>query len=109
MPRRVNKPAVAVMTLAVMAMTIVAGVLLVRAIPSKDPLPLVKKAEEAIASNDYRLAMTFYQQAFKRSQEVKYIVLAANAARDGGERDAALKLWQQATLKDPTYLEARQN
>ena len=109
MPRRVNKPAVAAMTITVMVITIVAGVLLVRAIPSKDPLPLVKKAEAAIASNDYRLAMTFYQQAYSRSQEVKYIVLAGNAARDGGESDAARKLWQQATLKDPNFLEARQN
>jgi tetratricopeptide (TPR) repeat protein len=109
MPRRVNKPAVAVMTLAVMAMTITAGVLLVRAIPSKDPLPLAKKAEEALAKGDYRLAMTFYQQAYVRCQEAKYLVLAANVARDGGERDMAIKLWQQAVLKDPNYLEARQD
>jgi tetratricopeptide (TPR) repeat protein len=109
MPRRVNKPAVAIMTLVVMAMTIVVGVLLVRAIPSKDPLPLAKKAEEAIARNDYRLAMTFYQQAYGRSRDPKYIVLAGNAARDGGERGAAQGLWQQAILKDPNCLEARQN
>lgn len=109
MPRRVNKPAVAIMTLTVMAMTIVAGVLLVRAIPSKDPLPLAKKAEEAIARNDYRLAVTFYQQAYGRSKDAKYLVLAGNAARDGGESDVARKLWQTAVMKDPSCLEARQN
>lgn len=109
MPRRVNKPAVAIVTVAVMAMSIFAGVLLVKSIPSADPLPMARKAEAAIAQGDYRLALQCYQYAYQRSQEAKWLVKAADTARDMGESNAAFALWQKAVQKDPNCLEARQN
>ncbi len=109
MPRRVNKPAVAIVTLAVMGMTILAGVLLVRSIPSTDPAPMVRKAQEAVAKGEYRLAVQCYQRAYQRSQDVQYIVLAGDAARDMGDSGMAFALWQNAVLKDPTFLAAREH
>jgi tetratricopeptide (TPR) repeat protein len=108
MPRRVNKPAVAIVTLVVMGMTIVAGVLLVRSIPSTDPAPMARKAEEAIARGEYRMAVQCYQRAYQRSQDVKYLVLAGDAARDMGESGMAFGMWQNAVMKDPSNLEARE-
>ncbi len=107
MPRRVNKPAVAAMTLVLMAIVTVAGVLLVRAIPSKDPAPLVAKAEQAISSGNYKLALECYQRAYGRSQDPQYIVLAGDAAREMGDAGSAFGLWQTAVTKDPARLDAR--
>jgi tetratricopeptide (TPR) repeat protein len=109
MPRRVNKPAVAIVTLAVMGMTIVAGVLLVKSIPSTDPAPMVRKAQEAIAKGQYRMAVQCYQRAYQRSQDTKYLVLAGDAARDMGESGMAFGLWQNAVMKDPNCMDAREH
>jgi len=107
MAKRINKPAVAIMTVAVMAMTIVAGVLVIRAIPSSDPTPMVKRAEAALAEGDYETAISSYRFAFRRSEDPKYLVLAGDAAKQAGDTQRALALWRVAVLHNPRYVEAR--
>ena len=109
MAKRVNKPAVAVLTLGLMFVLTIVGVLLVKAIPSKDITPMVKSAEQAIANRDYRAAVTFYKQAFDRSQDAKWLVEAGKAAREWGEAGTAFGMWQTAIMKDPSFVDARQN
>lgn len=109
MARRVNKPAVAALTVGLMVVLTIVGVLLVKAMQTTDVTPIVNSAEQAIAKGDYRMAATLYKTAYDRSQDCKWLVELGKAARDGGEAGAAFAAWQTALLKDPNFVEARQS
>jgi len=108
MAKRVNKPAVAILTLALMAMTVAAGLLIIMALPGGDPAPMVKRAEQALSKGDYETAIVSYMHAYRRSKDPKYLVLAGDVARKMGDAQRAFGLWQRAIMADPQYAEPRE-
>lgn len=108
MAKRVNKPAVAALTLGLMVVLTAVGVLLVKSIPSRDVTPMVKSAEQAFAKQDYKGALTLYQTAYSRSLDIRWLVEAGKAAQELGDAGMAFQMWQTALVKDPSHAEARQ-
>ncbi len=109
MARRVNKPAVAALTITLMLVLTAVGVLLVKSVPSRDVTPMVNNAKKAMDKGDYRAAENLYKTAYSRSQDAKWLVEAGNAAQEAGEAGDAFGLWQTAIMKDPSFTAARQH
>lgn len=108
MAKRVNKPAVALLTIGLMIVLTVVGVLLVKSLPTTNVTPIVKSAEQSFAKKDYRDAVGLYKTAFDRSHDPKWLVEAGKVAREWGEAGVAFSMWQTAIIKDASFTEARQ-
>ncbi len=115
MAKRLNKNIVVGLTVAGMAVTTAAGVVMVLNLPKKDPQPFVEEAKKAAAKGDYVEASKRYQQAYTRARTGsdpaaanEYLLKAGEMSLSAGDARMAIRLWGSAILNNPEFQEAQE-
>jgi tetratricopeptide (TPR) repeat protein len=122
MAQRLNKKLVVGLTIAGMALTTAAGVIMIVKLAPKDPRPLVEQAEQLAAADppQYVQAMQYYQKAWGRAKAAageerdlrqretrleearRYLVLAGDMALKAGKAREAREAWHTVVRDNPT-------
>lgn len=115
MAKQLNKKMVVGLTIAGMAITTGALILMIGNLPKTDPEPLVRQAEQAAQKKEYEEAAKLYQNAARRARMGSndptaggpYLVKAGEMALAAGNAGAAMELWQRVILNNPSDKEAQ--
>lgn len=115
MAQRLNKKLVVGLTIAGMAVIAGAGVLLVYAMPGRDPKPMADQAAKLAKQEDFETASQYYVKAANRAmnagkpdQSNEYMVLAGEVALQGGDQRTAVGCWRRVLRQDPQHEVAQQ-
>ena len=101
MAKRLNKNVVMGLTAVAFLVLTVSGVLMVRQLQQGDPREHAAKAEAFAKDQEYDRAKTHFRQAFRISEDPKYLVRAGDMAQLAGKEDEALAQWAQAVTLKP--------
>lgn len=103
MARKLNKNAVGILTLLVMALLAVGGIVLLANLPGQDPEVYAAEGKKLENEHEYNRAMQTYYRAFNKdsSRNPEYLVSAARCAVEDGDIGAARQMLQQARVKNP--------
>ncbi len=116
MAQRLNKKLIAGLTLAGMAITTAAAIVMVMSLPQQDPTKAFEQAEEAYARGDHVTARRWYVQAYQRAaaggrasdEANEYLIRAGDMALASGNVRDAVGTWYQVMLNNPHNATAQQ-
>jgi len=116
MAQRLNKKLVAGLTIAGMAVTTAAAVLMIYQLRPKDPKPFVDKAVELEARGEFEQAAEYYRRAHARARSAGrdlaechgYLLKAGDMSMAAGDARGAVGAWRQVILGDPRNEAARE-
>lgn len=116
MAKRLNKKLVAGLTIAGMAVTTAAAVLMIYQLRPKDPKPFLDKAVELEARGEFEQAAEYYRRAHARARSAgrdlaechSYLLKAGDMSMASGDARGAVGAWRQVILGDPRSEAARE-
>lgn len=119
MAQRLNKRLVVILTIAGMALTTAAGVLMIKLLVKPietDPGRVAEQADTLIKNGMYEQAMILYQRASARSRRSgqpaavynNYLILAGDMAYQAGKVAPAREFWRQVLRDEPGNMVAQE-
>lgn len=103
--KQLNKRLVVMLTLIGFAGIVLLSVLMLRQLQRRDPKYFVDLAESSAKQQQWPQATLFYNEAWERSNDAKYIVDAGEMLLRDGEVGRALGAWRQALVQQPDLVE----
>lgn len=107
--RKLNKNVVVGVTLFTFLLMIVLSVIMLNQLQRRDPTYFIELAEQSRDAEQWDQAALYYNEAWKRSQDTRYLVEVGNMLLSAGELPRALGAWQQALLNDTQLIEAHES
>jgi len=108
MAKQLNKNLVLGLSVLGFAITTAAGVVMVKLLQKSDPAEFAMRAEEFSKKEDWSRACQYYNQAYRTSKDVQYLVLAADMLRKMGKENDALRSYKTAVVMNPDSLDAQE-
>ncbi len=106
--KQLNKRLVVGLGLFGFACMILLSVLMLRQLQRRDPKYFVQLAETAAAQEQWQQAALFYNEAWERSGEARFLVDAGEMLLREGDPGSAVRAWKQALVHQPDLLRAHE-
>jgi len=107
--RKLNKNVVVGITLFTFFMMIVLSFIMLNQLQRRDPTYFVELAQSSRDAEQWDQAVLYYHEAWRRSQDPRYLVEMGNMLLNAGELPRALGAWQQALVNDTQLIEAHES
>ena len=104
--RQLNKNVVIALTLFMFLIMIIASVLMLRQLQSRDPAYYTELAERYERDGNWETAALFYREAWERSDDATHLVAHGDMWLNEGEVGKALQSWRTALINQPDLIEA---
>jgi len=103
--KQLNKRLVVTLTLVAFVAIILLSVLMLSRLQHRDPKYFVELAEASAKQQQWPQAALFYNEAWERGGDAKYIVEAGEMLLRDGDVGRALGAWQQALVHQPDLVD----
>ncbi|MDO8629219.1 MAG: hypothetical protein Q7R41_01895, partial [Phycisphaerales bacterium] len=103
--KKLNKNLVIAITLGMFAVMIILSALMLRQLQQRDPRYFIELANNAATQGHWQQAAVFYEQAWRRSNEAKYLVEVGEMLLRDGDVQNARVAWHQALVQEPGLIE----
>jgi len=104
--KQLNKNLVVFLTLSAFLMMVIASVLMLRQLQSRDPVYYTELARRYEGDGDWETAALFYREAWERSDDATHLVAHGEMWLNDGEVGKALQSWRTALINQPDLIEA---